>query len=224
MKAAQILIIEDDEILRELTKEYLAVYGHEVDMIGRLEDYWAMAENKSYDLILLDLNLPDGDGLVLLERLRKISDVPVFIISGRDDDASRLRGLELGADDYLIKPFNARELELRVKNALSRRLKPISQSFAGWTLKPTSLMVEHQDGNKISLTLAEHSLLKILLEAQGEVVERDDLLDQLSILARVNCSETLNALIYRLRKKLGFAKDNNPIVTLQGVGYYLIPE
>lgn len=222
MVSTHLLVVEDDPHLRELIAEYLKVYGHQVSLAEDGVSFRQQLAARSYDLILLDLNLPDADGLDLLAELRQQSDVPVFIVSARIDEPSRIRGLELGADDYIVKPFSARELELRVRNALRRRESTQDKRFVGWILNKDSFCISHLDGRQQQLTKGEFTLLKLLVEAGGALVPRDQLFHQLEHEAGVNSLETINALIYRLRRKMGCNKDNNPIVTQSGVGYRVL--
>lgn len=222
MTATHLLVVEDDFHLRELTREYLQIYGHQVSVAESGAAFWQQLAECTFDLILLDLNLPDADGLDLLKALRQQSDVPVFIVSARIDEPSRIRGLELGADDYIVKPFSAKELELRIRNALRRRESTQDARFVGWTLNQDSFCISHLDGRQEQLTKSEFTLLKLLLAAGGSLVPRDQLLDQLEREAGVHSAETLTALIYRLRRKMGCDKENNPIVTQSGVGYRIL--
>ncbi|SFX65370.1 response regulator transcription factor [Marinospirillum alkaliphilum] len=222
MNATHLLVVEDDFHLRELIREYLQVYGHQISVAESGETFRQQLATHRFDLILLDLNLPDVDGLELLAELRKQSDVPVFIVSARMDEPSRIRGLELGADDYIVKPFSARELELRVRNTLRRNTATQTSCFTGWTLNAESFCMTHHDGRQEHLTKAEFTLLKLLVAAGGSLVPRDELFHQLEREAGVNSLETITSLIYRLRRKMGCNKDNNPIITQSGVGYRIL--
>lgn len=203
MSSTHILVVEDDPHLRELICEYLQVYGHQVCVAANGAAFYQKLATHNFDLILLDLNLPDADGLDLLHDLRQKNQVPVFIVSSRIDELSRIRGLELGADDYIVKPFSARELELRVRNTLRRNLAEQGDCFSGWQLNSHSFCMTHRDGRQEHLTKAEFCLLKYLLAAEGALVPRDEIFQHLECEADVSSLETLTSLIYRLRRKMG---------------------
>jgi DNA-binding response OmpR family regulator len=205
--------------------------GYQVSGARDEQECIAALAGETFDLILLDLNLPDCDGLDLLSGLREHLDTLLFVVSGRSDERSRLSSLELGADDYITKPFSARELELRMRNMLRRqesrgRSLEFSPSFlptfSGWKIDESARRVERDDGTVLNLTLAEYELLLILVNARGAVVRRDQMLDTLAQVAHVGNPETLNALVYRLRRKLARGTiEPDPIMTLSGVGYQL---
>ncbi|PTD98049.1 response regulator transcription factor [Pseudothauera lacus] len=225
---ACILIVEDDTALYEVMREYLALAGYRVRGAVNGGEFRAAIAESSFDLILLDLNLPDCDGLDLLAALRQRADTLLFVVSGREDGFSRERSLEIGADDYIAKPFSARELELRIRNALRRRRPQVEYlgagalpAFCGWRIDEALRAVVHADGHRIQLTRAEYELLHMLASARAGVVSRDRLLDRLAEVARVSNPETVTALVYRLRRKLAQHGQPDPIVTLSGVGYRL---
>ncbi len=225
MPSTHILVVEDDLHLRELISEYLQAYGHRVSLAASAAGFYQQLTQHTFDLVLLDLNLPDADGLDLLAELRQQSQVPVFIVSSRIDEPSRVRGLELGADDYVIKPFSARELELRVRNTLRRNSNDNEDEqavyFFNWKLCSERSCITHRDGHQEQLTKAEYTVLKLLLAADGSILPRDEMFQQLEREAGVSSIETITSLIYRLRRKMGCTKDNNPIVTQSGVGYFI---
>lgn len=228
----RLLMVEDDEMLRAAIREVFNLKGYEVTEAACGASFLEQVPNPAHDLVLLDLNLPDEDGLVLLRRLRATSDVPVFVVSGRADHESRLTALELGADDYVIKPFNVRELELRVRNFLARqrnrnRASEEAQriSFGSWTLLPDQWSLHDEHGHRLTLTRGELDILLALVKAKGAALTREQLADVLSRNINGSNPETVTVLIYRMRKKLTSDLDGEQvIVTVPGIGYRLGPE
>src|SRR5690606_31939777 len=159
--SAHILVLEDDDSLRGVLKDFLSLMGYQISEARDIAGYREHAEAQDIDLTLLDLNLPDGDGLALVRELTSQSDAPVFVVSGRCDERSRLQALEAGADDYLVKPFNARELEYRIRNFL-RRQRQRSEPEAGgkrsdlaigdWQLFTGQYRLTSSTGEVINLT------------------------------------------------------------------------
>ncbi|MCH8542260.1 MAG: response regulator transcription factor [Alcanivorax sp.] len=229
----RLLMVEDDEMLRAAIREVFNLKGYEVAEAPCGATFLEQIANPVHDLVLLDLNLPDEDGLVLLRRLRATSDVPVFVVSARTDHESRLTALELGADDYVVKPFNVRELELRVRNFLARERsrndageeKVHRISFGAWTLLPDQWSLHDENGHRLTLTRGELDILLALVKAKGAAMTREQLADVLSRNINGSNPETVTVLIYRMRKKLGGELDGEQvIVTVPGIGYRLGPE
>lgn len=232
MSKERILIVEDDLELFEVLNDFLSLSGYAVEGAADGRAFRLAIEQEGFDLILLDLNLPDCDGLDLLATLRQTRNVLLFVVSGRNDGPSRVRALELGADDYIVKPFSAVELALRIRNALRRSAAiaaPLhlrdaevqSGGFGGWQVDECERVLVHASGARLNPTRAEYELFRLLVGAGGAVVPREQLFDQLSATAHVSNPETLTALVYRLRRKLLAAGGESPIVTLSGVGYRL---
>jgi DNA-binding response OmpR family regulator len=220
------LLIEDDERLARLTTRYLE--GHRVlcEWVADGDRGLKEALASPYDVVLLDLMLPGRDGLSLCRELRGRRDVPVIMVTARSEEADRVRGLETGADDYLVKPFSARELLARMR-AVVRRARgqagPSSQPVrvAGLVLDPRSLCAT-LDGRLLPLTAYEFALLKALAERAGQVLSREQLLD----LARGNAEEafdrSIDVHISRLRHKLGDdPRQPRLLKTVRGAGYLL---
>jgi len=213
-----ILVVEDDQDLRELICDFLRLKGHQIVQAANGQEFTAAFTGNTFDLILLDLNLPDADGLQLLQELRRYSQAAIFVVSGRSDEATRLEALDLTVDDYIIKPFNVRELELRIRNFLKRKNALIDHEkwqFGAWLLDAGHCTLQHVDGAAIQLTASEYDLLLLLVRARGQTVTRDQLTAVLDIVP-----ESLNVLISRLRMKL--SPDDHmaaPIGTVSGRGY-----
>jgi len=216
-EAMRILLIEDDPNLGRAVQEHLSLAGHAVDLaptVAEGEDALAVTD---YALVLLDLRLPDGDGLDLLRRLRARSDWrPVIVLTARDQITDRIAGLGAGADDYLVKPFDLGELQARVR-AVARRAGGMTEAelrFGAVTLCPE----DHRalrDGAEVVLTAREWAILERLLRRPGAVVSRAQLEDALYALGAETESNAVEVYVSRIRKKLGAPL----IATLRGVGY-----
>lgn len=225
----RLLIVEDDAALRGMLEDYFSLKGYLVSVAESGAVFRQLTSNERYDLILLDLNLPDADGLQLLEVLRSRSSAPVFVVSGRSDEASRLTALGHGADDYVIKPFSTRELELRIHNFLCRqsgRIHPYDISYQQWRLG-CWLVDERQraifgkDGSKLNITRGEFELLLCLLRAEGNVVSRERIIAAIEQHDVKVTPESLTVLVSRLRRKLSSTGEPSLILTVSGVGYHL---
>ncbi|WP_282755965.1 response regulator transcription factor [Desulfuromonas thiophila] len=226
-----LLIIEDDQDLRETLQDYLQLKGHQITAVACLADAETVLNSLSIDLILLDLNLPDGDGLSLLHRLRSHCEIPLFVVSGRTDDASRLRALELRADDYILKPFNLRELALRIDNFFVRRSQPRTSSqvyplgswlfySAGSYLVPSCAV--STPAPVIKLTTSEACCLICLLEAGGNLVSAADIIAALQHIHIPMSRESLPVILSRLRAKLQPVQpEGNLIEAVPRAGYRL---
>ena len=172
---------------------------------------------QSVDVVLLDLGLPDGDGLAVLRELRRTSDVPVIIATARGDEADRIVGLELGADDYVVKPFSVRELAARVR-AVSRRRRVESSLDSGRLVVDRNRHIVRFDNEVVELTAKEFDLLAVLAEEPGRAVTRQELFARVWDPVWIGTGKTLDVHIASLRKKLG---QPNAIETVRGVGYRL---
>jgi two-component system, OmpR family, response regulator len=224
-----VLAIDDDPAMRDLIAEYLGENELRVTTAATGADMMqALAEN-AIDVVVLDLRLAGEDGMQLARKLRAESTVPIIMLTGKKDEADRVMGLELGADDYITKPFSPRELLARVR-AVLRRYQTVSQvvrdgnrrayRFAGWELNLRTRRLITPDGRRIELTNGEFSLLQAFCVAPQRVLSRDQLLD----LSRLNSAEvydrSIDVQILRLRRKI----ERDPsqpqyIVTERGAGY-----
>lgn len=199
--AYQILVVDDEPALRMMVQEILTQAGYAVCLAGSCREALTQRAQVHPDAILLDVMLPDGDGFSLLGQLRQQGDVPVLFLSARDEDEARLRGLGLGADDYITKPFLAQELLLRLHAVLRR------------------------DGREVPLTAKEFALLKKLWENHGNIVTIDALCQALWEGPMVGYENTLMVHIRRLREKLE-TDPSHPqyLLTVRGLGYRLAQE
>ncbi|MFS2011923.1 response regulator [Azospirillum sp. CT11-132] len=226
-----ILAVDDDEPIRELLASYLAGEGYRVTTAQDTASARQALDGDPVDLVVCDLRLPDGDGLGLVRQIRTESQIPVIILSSKDQDVDRIVGLELGADDYLTKPFNPRELLARIKAVLRRvssdarparsadELRAVVQ-FANWELDLTAQRLRGQEGREVELTKAEFGLLAAFVKRPQRVLTRDQLLD----LTRVDGAEvfdrSIDVLILRLRRKIeANPKEPRIIKTERGAGY-----
>jgi len=221
----RILIIDDDEELCELVSEYLSVEGFTVDSVNDGESGLARAGTGEYDMVILDVMLPKMNGFDVLRNLRQESKLPVIMLTARGDDMERIVGLEIGADDYLAKPFNPRELAARLRAILRRSAVPESSTGSevldvdGVRLSPASRAAS-LDGTELSLTSVEFGLLHELLKEAGKVVKKEDLSETVLERKLSPYDRSLDMHISNLRKKLGPRSDGGDrIKTIRSVGY-----
>jgi two-component system response regulator CpxR len=223
----KILIIDDDEELCELVSEYLAVEGFDITSLNDGESGLAAALTGEYDMVILDVMLPKMNGFDVLRNLREESKLPVIMLTARGDDMERIVGLEIGADDYLPKPFNPRELAARLR-AILRRSAPEPEMLDGTNeridvdgiqLSPASRSVI-RDGEDVNLTSVEFGLLHELLKEAGKIVKKDDLSEHVLERELSPYDRSLDMHISNLRKKLGVRADGSErIKTIRSVGY-----
>ena len=216
-----ILVVDDDARLRELLRRYLIQHGFMVSLASDTGEALYHLERITFDLIVLDVMLPDVDGLELTSRLRKTNTVPILLLTARTESGDRIRGLEVGADDYLTKPFEPRELILRIKTIL-RRVQPVLEyeavRFGPFSFDPANLELK-RDGEAVYLTTGEASLLKILAEQPGKSIGRAEL----GARGRFAGSDrAVDVQIVRLRRKI----EEDPrqprwLLTMRGAGYAL---
>ena len=221
--ADRILVVEDDPRLAEMLSEYLGGAGFRVTGAPTGSAAMQRLSDSAYDAIVLDLMLPDMDGLELCRKLRTQSDVPVLMLTARGDATDRIVGLELGADDYLPKPFQPRELLARLRAILRRR---VNNSFAerplcfGRLEIDRAARVSRLDGNACSLTSYQFALLSALAENAGRVLSRDTLLDLVKGEPFEAFDRSIDVHISRIRAAIeDDPKHPRRIITVRGVGY-----
>ncbi|WP_269496479.1 response regulator transcription factor [Castellaniella sp. S9] len=224
-----LLLVEDDETFRTILAGYLEAKGWTVEMVSTGHEMLHRISSGHYGLILLDLGLPDEDGLALLRKLLGRSDVPVMVITGRTDIDARLTAFELGAADVLTKPLNPRELQYRVLNLLrhSSPSTPVSYlEAAPWRVDVASRTVVSSLTNQpCALTRAEFDTLAFLLRAQGRVCSRAQILDAITVSSDPESERAVDTLVSRLRKKLGVECDAGALIlTVRGIGYRIDPQ
>lgn len=225
-----ILIVDDDHEIRTLLSRYLEEQGFRVSTASDLRGCNDQLSKRTPDLLVLDVMLPDGSGLDLCRDLwSRRPRVPVILLTALKEDIDRILGLEIGADDYLGKPFNPRELAARIRAVLRRHIdesaaEPQRQSyyFGGMTLDPQLRRVTREGGEIISLTGAEFDLLKAFLERSGRLLSRDQLLDVTQGRDRDPADRSIDVLMSRLRRKLGETPEMPIFRTIRNGGYQLV--
>jgi two-component system, OmpR family, phosphate regulon response regulator OmpR len=221
-----VLLIDDDVRLCDLLKTYLSGHGFDVTVANTVKDGIRNLRNEDYDLVLLDIMLPDGDGLEVCKKIRNDSPVPVIMLTARGADEDKIIGLELGADDYLAKPFNPRELVARIKAVLRRKggspdwsgnLKAIE--YGEFYLNPQNQKLVIK-GKTVELTTAEFRLLRVLASNPGKVFTRERLMDLVSGRDFDGIDRSIDVHISRLRTKIEpDPKSPRWIKTVWGTGY-----
>ncbi len=231
MTQDHLLIVDDDADIRDLLADYLRKNGYRITTVADGRGMWAALDKSHVDLIVLDVMLPGDDGLVLCRNLRATSAIPVIMLTARGEDMDRIVGLEMGADDYLAKPFNPRELLARIKSIL-RRAKAIPESiqadeartirFAGWALDTAARHLVAPDGLVVPLSGAEYRLLMIFLQHPNRVLTRDQLMDLGQGREALPFDRSIDVQVSRLRQRLREdPKESAIIKTVRGQGYVL---
>ncbi len=229
MQHPNILLIDDDAELSQLVTDYLTLDGFSLDHAADGIKGLQKAQSGSYQLILLDIMLPGLDGLSLLRQLRQTSYCPVLMLTARGDDIDRILGLELGADDYLAKPFNPRELSARVR-AILRRVElaqqPVQHQLPLLELNGVALNRQnrqvHCEGHNIVLTATEFQLLEYLMNHAGRVVSKEELSKEVMGRVLQQYDRSLDMHVSNIRKKLAQGASHEQIQTLRGSGYLFL--
>ena len=232
---ARILVCDDEPDLREMLQEYLEKRGFQVRLAGDAEEMRRQIAGTAPDLVVLDINMPGEDGLSALRRLRTENDLPVVMLTAAGETIDRILGLEMGADDYLGKPVDLRELEARIKAVLRRRRGPaagaapgggaVTVRFGDFTLDLESTRLFGADGEEVPLTAMEFRLLKLFAENRSRVLNRDQILEHAHDRSWDPFDRSIDIRISRLRRKI----EKNPqkpsiIRTVRGIGYVFDPE
>ena len=226
-----LLIVDDDAEIRNLLREYFQANDYRVTLAADGKGMWALLKTTQPDLVILDVMLPGEDGFSLCRTLRARLDVPIIMLTARSADIDRIVGLEVGADDYLPKPFNPRELLARVTSGL-RRTKALPANlrrdevrlfrFAGWTLDVATRNLTAPDGVVVPLSGTEFKLLRVFLDHPGQVLTRDQLIELMLSRDAGPFDRALDVQVSRLRHRLGDdAKEPAVIKTVRGQGYVL---
>ena len=232
-KLPHILVVEDDREISALVARYLRANECRVTLTGSGRQVDQLLDGSRIDLIVLDLMLPGEDGLSLCKRLRTHSQVPIIMLTAKGDEIDRILGLEMGADDYLAKPFNPRELLARIRAVLRRSaitaLSPVATAarvltFLGWRIDRMLRELRNPAGARIALTDAEFGLLQVFCERPGRVLSRDQLLDLTQGRSAGVFERSIDILVSRLRRKI----ENDPhdpsiIKTVRSGGYLFTP-
>jgi len=229
-----LLIVDDDQDIRQLLCDVLSQKGYQVLEADSGAQMWAHLERTQVDLILMDLYLREEDGLHLARDVRNLDTMPIMMLTGKGYETDRILGLELAADDYMMKPFNLRELMARIHALLRRAIQlapaPVLNTledpheclyFGNWVLDLTARQLMNQEGEQVVLTLGEFSLLEVLVHHPDRIFSREQLIDQSRGLEAEVFDRTVDVLILRLRRKI----ESNPktpqfIKTQRGLGYF----
>ena len=223
-QAQTVLVVEDEASIASFVSLYLKNAGFSVMAVSNGSDALAQVEAEQPALIVLDLMLPDIDGIEICRRIRQRRDIPILMLTARDEDIDKIIGLEVGADDYMTKPFNPRELVARVKSILRRSTpaerKESAQIRHGDLLIDSGRREVFVGDDEIQLAPKEFDLLWELLDHRGLVLTRDQLLERVWGYTFAGDTRTVDVHVRQLRRKLG---DASPIVTVWGVGYKVAP-
>ncbi len=219
------LLVEDDDRLARFTAEFLEQHDVAVTRAGNGELALREARSRAFDVVILDLLLPVRDGLSVCRELRQHSDVPIVVVTARIDEHDRILGLELGADDYLTKPFSPRELLARIRAVVRRargELGPACDVLRAGPLElRPSAMAATFHGQRVDLTSYEFTILQVLVERAGRVLSREQILELAKGNAEDAFDRSIDVRISRIRSKLG---DGSIIRTVRGIGYMLACE
>ncbi|UAB89902.1 response regulator [Ruegeria sp. SCSIO 43209] len=230
-----ILVCDDEIDVREMLQEYLSKRGYEVSAAAGGEELRSVISSRAVDVMIMDINMPKEDGLSILRSLRPENTTPVIMLTAAGDVVDRIIGLEMGADDYLGKPVDLRELEARIKALLRRgainESLPADASegnlalFGDYTLDKEAAKLLAPDGSEVPLTAMEYSLLKVFAENKGRVLNRDQLLEQAHDRSWDPFDRSIDIRISRLRRKLETNPEKPEIIrTVRGIGYVYDPK
>lgn len=240
-KTPHILVVDDDAGIRDLLGQFLQKHGFEVSLADGGDEMWQYFNKESIDLIILDIMMPGKDGVTLCKELRQTSHIPIIMLTAIGEDVDRIIGLEMGADDYLSKPFNPRELLARIKAILRRSVhnqpqaseqQPASNTavastykFSGWELNKLERRLSSPEEMEISLSSGEYTLLLALLDRPHQVLSRDQLLDLTRNRSGGPFDRSIDIQISRLRHKIESDHKSPQIIkTVRGGGYVLSTE
>lgn len=222
IKMKKVLIIEDDQSIAELERDYLEINGFRCGIASRGTTGLEKALGEDYDLIIIDVMLPGMDGFEVITELRKKKQTPVIFLSARTDDIDKIRGLGLGADDYMTKPFSPNELVARVKAHIARHER--LTTGAGDIISAGSLTIDREahkvtvGGEMIQLTAKEYDLLLFLAENPNRIFSKEALFDRIWGMDAIGDVSTVTVHIQRIREKINVSNENH-IETVWGVGY-----
>lgn len=232
------MAVDDDPEIRKVIRTYLEEDGYTVHTAADRAESLQIMDQHAVDLILLDMVLPDADGLSLMTEFRSKSKVPIIVVSGKSDATDRIIGLEMGADDYLTKPFYMRELSARIKSVLRRAETPVPSEggeakavqgageilrFGSWVMNSSKYEVCNEEGEPLQLTSGEFELLHVLVNAPNRVMKREQLFEMTRGIDYDSYDRAVDIQIGRLRKKLNDDPHAPSLIkTVRGVGYIFI--
>ncbi|TDX32070.1 DNA-binding response OmpR family regulator [Modicisalibacter xianhensis] len=228
MTPATLLVVDDDSEIRELLADYLGRHGFRALVAEDAEAMRQRMADETPDLLIVDLMLPGEDGFTICRELRRSSDIPIIMLTASSDDTDRILGLELGADDYLGKPFNPRELLARVK-AVLRRTQPRTSPgqarlvrFGPWRLDRVTRELIDDEGERSALTGADYQLLQVFLDHPEQVLTREVLFDLSRGYPAPPLDRSIDVHVCRLRQRLGEDAQHSQLIrTVRGAGYVL---
>jgi two-component system, OmpR family, response regulator len=230
----RILVVDDDVRICRLLTRILTAEGYAVETVGSGQAMRRTLLTRTFDLIILDLRLPGEDGLTLAQRLRAESDVPLIMLTGRNEQVDKVVGLEIGADDYVTKPFDRRELVARIRSILRRsqmRRATVDASdrgksiikFGGWTLNLDRRELTESGGDKTELTTFEFQLLSVLVKRPRQLLSRDQILELVASRHWTPSDRSIDVHIGKLRRKLRDDPCNPRLIkTIRGIGYMFV--
>ena len=227
-----ILIVEDEPITREQLVAYFEEEGFRVSSTGSGDEVHKIVKETDVVLVLLDIKLPGKDGLTLTREIRTTSDIGIILVTSKQEQIDRILGLESGADDYVTKPFDPRELLSRARNLIrrvemqqSQRKRNHLRTFDGWSLDLNKRELTSPDGSPVQLSAGEYQLLLAFMEQAGEAMNRDQLMNRIRNREWFPDDRYIDVLVGQLRKKLGERASNAKIIaTIHGTGYLFTPE
>ncbi len=231
---AHILVVDDDAQIRQLAAKLLREHGHRVSAARDGRELWQVMGTAEIDLVILDIMLPGGNGLDLCRELRaRFPQLPIIMVTALGSDTDRIVGLEVGADDYLPKPFNPRELLARINAVLRRaqggggdvkRRRGHNLSFDGWVLDTSRRELTNPDGIIVDLSTGEYDLLLTFLDFPQRVLSREQLMDSAKNRVATGYDRAIDIQVSRLRKKLDANEEGQAkIKTIRGTGYMFVP-
>lgn len=221
MAKHKILMIEDDLELAEILTEYLERFDFEIMVEDDPFKAVSILKLEPFDLVILDLSLPGMDGLEVCEAIRERQDVPIIISSARSDVTDKVKALELGADDYMPKPYDPRELEARIQSVLRRyaaKSEAKAENKSDFKCDKETMTITYK-GRTIDLTNAEFGILAYMIQKHGLVVSREDLIHNVNAINEDSSNKSIDVMVGRIRSKLG---DKSLIESVRGVGYKLL--
>ena len=229
---SHVLVVDDDPDIRNLLGQILERYGFRVSALGSGEGLWNILEHDPPNLVVLDLMLPGEDGLSLCRELRRRSNLPVIMLTARSEPVDRIVGLEIGADDYIGKPFDPRELVARIRTVLRRMrgggntlIKPRAYDFEGWTLDLTRRELRDPQQALITLSSLEYRLLELLLGSAGNVLTRDHIMESVAGRPADPFERRIDIAISRLRSRIGDdGREPRLVKTVRNRGYVFAAE
>ncbi|WP_025661461.1 response regulator transcription factor [Rhizobium sp. IBUN] len=224
----QILVVDDDPHIRKMLQRYFEHEGYKVTCVATGREMRLVQSARPFDIVLLDLVLPDQDGIDLAREIRSVSNVPIMILTGREDVVDRVVGLEVGADDYVVKPFHLREVHARLKSILRRSQtgrKPVSNSdgvlvFEGWRLDSGKRKLLNPENVEVELSTGEFEMLDAFVRNAGRVLSRDVLMDLTRHRERNPFDRSIDTQISRLRRKIEIDPARPKlIISIRSAGY-----